>query len=115
MLTPPWSNVVASQVRKALDDAYRKIGIMTRTDLESMWSPNRWLLEGSNDEYNPEERQHNLADMGIVKPVAKLLKSKYAPPPFECGGGPCTQRTGANGRSRLVPTEGHGTAELCRC
>ena len=69
------------EVRKALDDAYRKIGALTRGDLESMWSPNRWLSEeaktSTSEEFNPEERQHEITGQRIVAPTTKAIKSKY--------------------------------------
>ena len=65
------------EVRKALDDAYRRIGALTRGDLETMWSPNRWLADGSNDEFNPDERLKEVGGARLVAITTKAPKSAY--------------------------------------
>ena len=67
------------EVRKALDDAYKRIGALTRGDPESMWAQNSFLSEESNDAWDPEMRQRDLSGARIVA-LVKTCKSKYQGP-----------------------------------
>ena len=55
------------EVRKKLDDAYRKISTVVRNDLESLYSPSRWIV---NDGEEPE-RQKEVTGTRVVGEVQR--------------------------------------------
>ena len=61
------------EVRKKLDDAYRKIGAMVRNDLETLWGSNLWqnLVDGV-PVYDPEMRQKDVSGQRFVAEVTSL-------------------------------------------
>jgi len=70
------------EVRKGLDDAYKKIGAVTRGDLEALWAPSGWIGdenvgEERAGEWNPLERQHDLSGQRIVAESHRALRSNY--------------------------------------
>jgi Leucine-rich repeat (LRR) protein len=60
------------EVRKNLDDAYRKIGAVVRNDLETLWGPHAWqyLVDGK-PMWDPARRQKNAFGSNFCLPVRK--------------------------------------------
>ena len=66
------------EVRKRLDGAYRKVPQLVRGDIEALWAPSLWLLPGSREEYDPEQRQFALYTTRVVaRTEGDKIKSGY--------------------------------------
>ena len=64
------------EVRKGLDDAYKKIGAVTRGDLEALWGPSGWL-KADSDEFDPAERQKDQTGTRVVAESHRAIRSTY--------------------------------------
>ena len=66
------------EVRKNLDDAYRKIGAVVRNDLETQWGPHAWqyLVDGK-PVWDPARRQKNAFGSNFCMPVRNKASCEY--------------------------------------